>query len=904
MKNFGKLILAGLVVGCVVSRGFSYEQVLKSQLVASDNSVKPSQPFKKVTNTKSIKPSNAPKTAENELTNLSEVLDWVVTDRGCGQLCGGFYREPLLNPNNQPILPEDESVTFVNQVTEIRLTPDGTSMLIGEPVEIKQNGRLFNAKKVYLHREAKRIKSAELIGDVRLREQGRLLAGRRAHLDFTNGTARVDHARYRLAPNQRHTTQDAILPTGEKVDGSFHIFSLNAWGKALRLNKLKDGLYKLYQASYTTCPPTRKHWHLEASRLFLDRDSGWGHAHHARLYIKDTPVFYWPYFTFPIDSRRKSGFLYPNYGYSNRHGATISVPYYWNIAPNYDMTMTPVSMSHRGFQLNNEFRYLTRHSRGALHLSGLIDDRAFRHFRDRAVLSNFSQTGLQTFSRLKDASDDRWFVHWADQSQWSPHWSSSLDYMAVSDDYYFEDFDRFRSSDSKNPEQLVQKINLKYSDVHWQVTLGLLNYQTLHPANQAPLSGPYNQLPVFNFSGVYPNQSDGLIYSLSGQYVNFTHHRTPDSEAEVVVGQRVHLEPGIQFPIRRPYGYLIPEIKLMLTQYQLEHQAEGHQNNPSRVLPIFDVHSGLYFERETQWFGDGYRQTLEPEWYYLFVPKQGQDDLPLFDTLTTQITIPQMLRDNRFSGIDRIGDANQMAFVLTSRYLEAETGIERLKAQIGKILYFRDRDITFCQITGCEEMDGLNHTDHFSPTVISLTYRLDPTWLMRADFVLPNDRPTPISQGISLNYHRDERHLFNLGYSDTQQQSNFQIGGIDINRNDQVLGTAPKLAWASTIWPVPLTNQWYFLGYANYDVSHHHGLGTFYGLEYNDCCWALRIISSRKFKYQEDQHHVYDDSVLFQIVLKGLGQLGRGDEKGLLRQINHYQDPNPMQFRSYRNLKR
>jgi LPS-assembly protein len=823
--------------------------------------------------------------------SIAKTIGWV-DDVNAGNFCCGYYQSPILNLDNQSVVPVLQAPTEINAM-QTQFEQHGDSILIGKVIS-KQPGRLLTAEKAYLYRnhETGKINTADFYGDVHLYEPNKLITGQYAHLHFDSDKAEVNNAIYRM---NTKLTLEKELPE-KTVDGLTHIFSLNAWGRALKIKRIKKGLFELFEASYTSCAPTHSVWMMKAKRLVLNQNKGWGQAWHSKLYVKGLPVFYWPYFNFPIDDRRKSGFLYPSYGLSTTSGATFTIPYYWNMAPNYDWLITPVSMAKRGVQLNNHFRFLTSRDKGSVQFSFLPNDAAFKNFRDNATIAHY--VGRQAdLDRLQDLQANRWQLRLLEETQYNANWSTAWDLHRVSDDYYFEDF----SSKMGSQDQLLQSFSVKYADDLMGSNIAFKNFQTLHPIDQSPLGNPYNQLPVWNFNGHLPYETGGLRYETRGEMINFTHYPTPAQSENIPYGQRLWMRPGVSYPIQEIYGYLTPSIKLDMAKDFVHYQETGFDKEPQRAIPLFVLKGGVFFERPLSWFKQDYTQTLEPEAQYLYVPTHYQGDFPLFTTGLSSMSYTQIFSDNRFTDVDRFGDANQVALGLTSRFMESYTGLETVTARVAELIYFKDRVVRLCTTPGCHDISGISDKNRHSPVITELDYQMNPNWRVSTQALWETNDLTPLSQAVHFNYRSDYQHIFNIGYTFSQPQTPFRVGGLDVNRQDQVLGSAPKQLISSILWPIPFVKQWAMIGYANYDVAQHHALGTYWGAEYNTCCFAIRALSSREFKFNDypTGQHIYNNTFYLQFVLKGLGTYGLHNPNGLLSEIDSYKDPYKVSFSSF-----
>lgn len=570
--------------------------------------------------------------------------------------------------------------------------------------------------------------------------------------------------------------------------------------------------------TYTTCRPGNDDWYISADELEINKESGWGEAKDATVRFMGTPILYAPYFKFPIDDRRMSGFLTPSIGNSNKTGLDVTAPYYLNLAPNYDATLYPRVMSDRGMMLGGEFRFLTENSSGLFGAEILPDDRGNR--------PETESTRGSLALRYAAAP--------------APRWATQVHVDYASDDTYLTDFGSNLGVTSA--VHLQRTAVTSYSGDYWSLTGLVQDYQTIDNT-VAAANKPYSRLPQMLFNLEQPNTSTGLTYHFLGEYAHFFHE-------DAVFGQRLDLMPGVSYPVMRPWGHLIPKVSGRYTTYALEDQTAGRPSDPDRALPILSLDTGLVFERSTDWLGNAAVQTLEPRLFYLYTPDVNQDELPIFDTSEYGMSFDSLFRENRFSGADRQGDANQLTTALTSRFFSDETGREWLNLGLGQILYFEDRDV---QIPGTTTVQNSS-----SSMVAEVSSNFAPNWYTRVFYQWNTHDSDTEKTAAMIRYKDDEMRVVNLAYRyevNPQNQTNLQ---------DQVD--------ASFHWPV--SASWSLVGRWNYSMLDESTLDRFGGVEYNSCCWAFRVVG---------RHFVNNDEtttgVFAQLELTGLGAIGQSVDK-------------------------
>lgn len=506
--------------------------------------------------------------------------------------------------------------------------------------------------------------------------------------------------------------------TGLVIGSRFELFERHARGEAATARMLDRDVTVLDEAWYTTCDPGREDWLLRAARVRLDRESGVGVAHHARLSFMRVPLLYTPWISFPIDDRRRSGFLYPDIRDSSRSGLELSLPYYLNLAPNRDATITPRHLKKRGSMIESEIRYLGRNHHGQLDIGWLPNDR--QTGRDRSLFSYRHQTLPGT----------------------GP--SVDVDYNHVSDADYLRDFGNDLGIVSLT--HLEKRATLGYQARHWLATAGLQRYQTVDD-DIRPAARPYRLEPVLSFGTQLPEHNFRPGLKLAATHVNFRH-------AIRVEGQRYEIRPALSYPMYGLAGFIEPSVSLRHTGYRLDNAAPG-DSQLTRTLPIITVDSGIFLERRLDLRGRTLIQTLEPRAFFLHVPYREQDHLPQFDTGTPDFNFSQLFRDNRFNGADRVGDAHHVALALVTRLIDATNGRERLTAGIGQIHHFRDRRVQL----GGRPPETASRSDlvgEATGQAGNVTLRLD---ARRSEHNGHLDRA-----GLDMAYRPGPRRLLGIGY--------------------------------------------------------------------------------------------------------------------------------------------
>ncbi len=662
---------------------------------------------------------------------------------------------------------------------------------------------------------------AELLGNVEIDKGDLHLSAPRMDLDrITNQLSAAD-VRYgspMIAVSSDRVQLDLEREIAYFENADYYLAERNAQGSAERIEVERQRRYsELQRVTYSTCARGEEFWQLEARELELDQPSGRGKARDITLAIGNLPLLYLPYLSFPIDEERHSGWLVPRIGVDSDSGFDLTLPYYWNIAPERDATFFPRLLSRRGLMLGTEYRFLTPDSRGQIRAEYIPDDRLFGD--DRGAF------------KLDYATNPRPDVH------------ANLLYQYVSDDDYIDDLEDTISLLS--PDYLERRLDLRYFGDNWSLLARAQGFQLLDEELFPPDNEPYERLPQLRFDGYWGNTWQGLDVSTHGDFTNFSNDVRTD-------GLRLDTGLGLGLPLEWPAGFIRPGLSYRFTAYQLDDTPPSVDDGFTRSLPIASIDSGLFLERPVDWFWSGAgTQTLEPQLFYLYVPYRDQDDIPLFDTTDIDRSYSWLFLDNRFTGADRLGDANQLTAALSSRILDADTGRERFYAALGQIFYFEDREVTL-------EPGSPPETSSTSGPIAEARAALADSLTLRGSIQWDPDLDTTSRSALDLRYRPADDRLLSISHrfaKDTLDQ-------VDLG----------------FIWPVD--DQWRLLGRWNYSLDTHRSMDAMAGVEYDDCCWALRLVArDRRIDPSDSDTR---SSIYLQVELKGLANVGRNID-GLLR---------------------
>lgn len=815
-------------------------------------------------------------------------LDWVPRDKltpaqlaETGPYCAGAYVEPIRPGMNDPTSKSD-APTFIGAKASRYQQEEQIATLAGDVV-MRQGSMQIEADEASLYQAENR---GELNGKVRLRDNGALIVGDHADVQLDTGAAKVDNAEYILHKSRIR-------------------------GSALYAKRGENAIIRLKDGTYTTCEPNSNAWQLKGNNITLNPATGFGTATNVTLRVKDIPVFYTPYIYFPIDDRRQSGFLPPSFSSSTDTGFMLVTPYYFNLAPNYDATLYPRYMTKRGLLMEGEFRYLTESSEGQFGAAYLNDKDDKRK----------DQT---------DYKDTRYMLNWQHKGGLDSRVLTEVDYTKISDPYYFQDLETEQIG-IESQDYVNQQGSVTYRGDTFNAKLNAQAYQM---ATVTQIT-PYNKLPQITFNGALPYHPGGVDFSYNtelvrfdrdlenGDFINEDGTRSPRLDRYVTGlaranGTRLNVAPSMSLPMTASYGYITPKLKYMYTQYDLDLDgigktqmtAAGQKFNSSqnRSVPIASIDSGLYFDRNTQWFGTNYRQTLEPRAFYLYVPERDQTDIPVFDTGESTFSYGSLWRDNRFSGSDRVGDENKLSLGLTSRWIE-ENGFERQRISVGQAYYFKDRKVQMPDIP--ENRD--DSTSSVSPYALEYAYRFNRDWRATADYNWDPETRSPRSGSAMMHYQPEDNpnKVVNIGYRYRNDQVRYnqytgkwEIGGGDFGVKGQpgYIKDYYKIQQHdfSVIWPI--VPQWNVISRWQYDYNRNRTLEAFGGFEYDNCCWKLRLINrywvdNDEYTQEAPTNEKGDHGLFLQIVLKGLGGVvGTKVESFLDKGIQGYREREDQAF--------
>lgn len=592
-------------------------------------------------------------------------------------------------------------------------------------------------------------------------------------------------------------------------------------GTAERVNLEGENRVRLESGTFSTCKPGDQDWYVKSQEMFLDYDRNEGKAKDASLWFQDVPILYTPTFFFPLGSGRHTGFLSPYYSTSTKSGLDVTAPFYWNVAPNYDMTLLPRYMSKRGFQLGADTRYIGHNYMGFARVEYLPNDEQLQRQRYAYQIDHKQNLGFGLFGVL--------------------NWNG------VSDNNYWQDMTTRLMQMSQ--VQLPRQAMLSFNPAPWlQSSIQVLRYQTLQPTNATPIAKPYFLEPQMNLVGYKPDLY-GFDVSLLGQFSRFTHQ-----DSDKVTGDRALLYTQVSWPLISPAFQIIPKVGVHLTSYALNNTGTDQATALNRSLPTFTLDTKVSLEREGEWSGKPYIQTLEPRLFYVRIPYRDQSAIPVFDAGLADFNFAQIFSENRYTGFDRINDANQLTAAVTSRILDGNTGAERFKAMLGQRYYFSPQRVTL--------PGESNRPASFSNLVAAANGLVAPKLYADAAW--------------EYSYREGRTERFSLGTRFQPDYGKVMSASYRYTRDPlSALAAVDQIDLAGQ-WP--LSPKWYAVGRYNFSLRDSKVLETIGGLEYNAGCWALRIVAQRLAATTGSPN----TSLFVQLELNDFGSLG-SSPLGLLR---------------------
>ncbi|HAL9928062.1 TPA: LPS assembly protein LptD [Escherichia coli] len=710
-------------------------------------------------------------------------------------------------------------------------------------VDIMQGNSRLQADEVQLHQkeapgQPEPVRTVDALGNVHYDDNQVILKGPKGWANLNTKDTNVWEGDYQMVGRQGRGKADLMKQRGEN-----------------RYTILDNG-------SFTSCLPGSDTWSVVGSEIIHDREEQVAEIWNARFKVGPVPIFYSPYLQLPVGDKRRSGFLIPNAKYTTTNYFEFYLPYYWNIAPNMDATITPHYMHRRGnIMWENEFRYLSQAGAGLMELDYLPSDKVYED------------------EHPNDDSSRRWLFYWNHSGVMDQVWRFNVDYTKVSDPSYFNDFDNKYGSSTDG--YATQKFSVGYAVQNFNATVSTKQFQVFSEQNTSSYSAE-PQLDV----NYYQNDVGPFDTRIYGQAVHFVNTRDGMPEAT-----RVHLEPTINLPLSNNWGSINTEAKLLATHYQQTNLDWYNSRNTTkldesvnRVMPQFKVDGKMVFERDMEMLAPGYTQTLEPRAQYLYVPYRDQSDIYNYDSSLLQSDYSGLFRDRTYGGLDRIASANQVTTGVTSRIYD-DAAVERFNISVGQIYYFTESR------TGDDNITWENDDKTGSLVWAGDTYwRISERWGLRGGIQYDTRLDNVATSNSSIEYRRDEDRLVQLNYRYASPE--------------YIQATLPKyystaeqykngISQVGAVASWPIADRWSIVGAYYYDTNANKQADSMLGVQYSSCCYAIRVGYERKLNGWDNdkQHAVYDNAIGFNIELRGLSSnYGLGTQEMLRSNILPYQN--------------
>ncbi|HGZ2414937.1 TPA: LPS assembly protein LptD [Citrobacter freundii] len=710
-------------------------------------------------------------------------------------------------------------------------------------VDIAQGNSRLQADEVQLHQkqaegQPEPIRTVDALGNVHYDDNQVILKGPKGWSNLNTKDTNIWEGDYQMVGRQGRGKADLMKQRGEN-----------------RYTILENG-------SFTSCLPGSDTWSVVGSEVIHDREEQVAEIWNARFKLGPVPVFYSPYLQLPVGDKRRSGFLIPNAKYSTNNYFEFYLPYYWNIAPNMDATITPHYMHRRGgIMWENEFRYLTQAGAGLMEFDYLNSDKVYED------------------EHPKDDNSRRWLFYWQHSGVMDQVWRFNVDYTKVSDTSYFNDFDNKYGSSTDG--YATQKFSVGYAVQNFDATVSTKQFQVFDAQN----SNSYSAQPQLDVN-YYQNDVGPFDTRIYGQAVHFVN--TNDNMPEAT---RVHLEPTINLPLSNNWGSINTEAKLLATHYQ-QTNLDWYNSNPqntklddsaNRVMPQFKVDGKMVFERDMEMLAPGYTQTLEPRAQYLYVPYRDQSHIYNYDSSLLQSDYSGLFRDRTYGGLDRIASANQVTTGVTSRVYD-DAAVERFNISVGQIYYFTESR------TGDDNIKWENDDKTGSLVWAGDTYwRISDRWGLRSGIQYDTRLDSVATSSSSIEYRRDENRMLQLNY---RYASSEYIQATLPSYYSTAERYKNGISQVGAVASFPIADRWSIVGAYYFDTNVNKEADSMLGLQYNSCCYAIRFGYERKLNGWDNtqKHAIYDNTIGFNIELRGLSSnYGLGTNQMLRSNILPYQ---------------
>ncbi|AIT09158.1 LPS biosynthesis protein [Candidatus Francisella endociliophora] len=798
------------------------------------------------------------KTAEKEKA-LADDMGWI---QKSSYFSGGYYDND--NEFTKRLCKSKKTdVSYENA----EFDTDGTLIASGNVEVLQCDQELYgNNAIVNFNKDKSSIRSLVMTGDVIAKQPSTGIFLRTKELDanMDDGTYSAGETFFRMA----REVPDTRIYDKEHFSGH-----LRGYGKSFK--KQGDDLY-LENGYITSGDPYDNDWKLTGDNIDINTETEMAYIKDGFLEIKDIPVMYIPYFSHPINNKRKSGFLFPGIVQNQNGGYGVSVPYYFNLAPNYDLMLETVLWSERGLMENGTFRYMTDYFQG--------------QFEGSIVPYDFQEGKMRGAFSLTNTGDFKNGI------------TTNLRYDYVSDAEFYNDFSA-GNINLVTKTLLDREFDINYSNDYIDSSLTFLKYGVVNPTLTVT-NRPYAKLPELKFNVTSDGYTPDYI-TLSAETLNTYFYKAPGPStakpgapnATNVNAFRAYESPKITGNFSETWGYLNPSLEVPIRYYQLENRPTDTikfaKDSVTSVIPIFNIDAGAYFDKDYTTDSGTYTSTLHPRLFYTYIPYQDQTDIPLFDTSLQNEQYMQMFQVNRFTGHDRINNANQVTYALEASTTNQDDGSTLASAKIGQMMYFADRKVTLCQgdkkCNNPGQMDPFS-TETFSPIMSSFEFQVMKNIYVSAQVNYRVKQENIDYQVYQLSYKDENENIFNVSYNNIANNWN------SLTQEQMNNGVKPKPQETVTLSTIlNLTDHWGIAALWNYNFEQKQISNVFAGLQYNAKSWALRFLWQKSAYTNQDPNNPQElgplrDTYMLEFELKGIG--GMGNTSGIserLTQINGYE---------------
>lgn len=808
----------------------------------------------------------------------SRYLDWVPVEQLTeeqkktipNECCKGAYVPPArtdaeatLEPEHAPVRAHSDEEISVGQ-TQLQLKGN---------VSITQGNRFITTDSVSYNKDTQQ---AQMTGGIQLRDPDIMVRADKASVNMDTGDAHFDNARFVFYETRIH-------------------------GVAQTLQRFGDNVISLEQSMISSCEPGDNAWLIRGSAIELHPDEHYGTADNMRLNIKNIPVLYLPYVRFPVGNERLTGFLTPTPGYSSRNGYEMSVPFYWNISPSTDATITAHYMSSRGFMLEPELRNLTNYFETKLSGSFINNDHGgYSSFAEEQIADGVPEEIAYPYR-----GHDRWFAKLEQKGGMGRDWSTSIDYAELSDKDYLRDM-YSGSVESNRQAYIRQTASADYRSENWFSGIKVDEIRLLTTTQLA-----YRELPRIHIDGNY--QINDWVLKLNNEYVNFVQNRyfasSFDSQAtyenvlsNTIYGERINTDYSLTWDKSFAWGFIKPRVGVKGLAYDLADKSlvAGADSSPRFMTPQASIDAGLYFERDTNVFGGDYLQTLEPRAFYFYSGYRNQDSLYKltsnngfvnFDSGDLTFNYNQLFRTTRFAGGDRLDDANQLSLAVSTAFSSKNTGAERLRMSVGQIFYAHDREVMIFDKNTVDPFILEENSRPRSNWAVQVSGQVSSRLHVSADAAYDQRNDRLDSANAGFHYIDNSYRIANITYR-------YALRPVVASPSQPIPVSTKSINQLDTSIVLPINSRWSIIARNNHDFTHNVELDTFAGLEYNDCCYRVRVLGRRWLRVdyttldflENLTSKDFEPGIMIELQLKGLGSMDQKISNLLERTITGFKD--------------